>query len=116
MFFRVQTGGCTALGPAMLIAVSMACKVPGSKVIMCTDGCANSGVGALSGYSSSDTSQQEANEFYTEVADMARQKGYAHCSVIPVRFDLGSTFHKTRGLQMNLTIEIAFMQISALVA
>ena len=58
-------------------------------MIMCTDGCANSGVGALSGYSSSDTSQQEANEFYTEVADMARQKGYAHCSVIQSGLDWG---------------------------
>ena len=75
MWFSAKEGGQTALGPAMVIAISMACQVPGSKVIMCTDGCANAGVGSLEGYASSDVTCEAASAFYTEVAEMARTKG-----------------------------------------
>jgi len=36
--------GATALGPALLVAVSMASQKAGSKVIICTDGLANVGM------------------------------------------------------------------------
>ena len=37
----------TALGPGLLSAISLASNVKGSKVIICTDGCANMGFGSL---------------------------------------------------------------------
>uniref|UniRef100_A0A3Q2ZK49 Circularly permutated Ras protein 1-like n=1 Tax=Kryptolebias marmoratus TaxID=37003 RepID=A0A3Q2ZK49_KRYMA len=39
--------GATALGPAALASVAMASRYPGSKVILCTDGRANIGLGDL---------------------------------------------------------------------
>ena len=45
--FSLEEGGQTALGPALLLSVAMASQVKGSKVIICTDGMANVGLGAL---------------------------------------------------------------------
>jgi hypothetical protein len=45
----LRTSGCTALGPAMATAVGITSKLPGSKIILCTDGCANIGCGSVSG-------------------------------------------------------------------
>lgn len=47
MFDRLEEGGATALGPALLMATTMAGQHPGSKVIICTDGKANVGLGRL---------------------------------------------------------------------
>ncbi|XP_078740634.1 uncharacterized protein LOC144953853 [Lampetra fluviatilis] len=44
---RLSEGGSTALGPACVVAMAMAARVPGSKVIVCTDGRANSALGDL---------------------------------------------------------------------
>ena len=70
----LEEGGQTALGPALLIAVSMACNTPGSKVIMCTDGMANVGLGGLDALPE-DPKYAEATEFYDEVSEMAVDKG-----------------------------------------
>ncbi|KAJ8245831.1 hypothetical protein GJAV_G00260770 [Gymnothorax javanicus] len=43
----LKEGGATALGPAALIAVTIACQEPGSKVVICTDGKANTELGNL---------------------------------------------------------------------
>ena len=70
-FFSLEEKGQTALGPALLLSVLLASRVPGSKVhpracvdtykiqivvcvlhkqvIICTDGLANRGVGSLDG-------------------------------------------------------------------
>jgi len=45
--FALEEGGQTALGPALVVAVAMAAHAKGSKVILCTDGLANIGLGAL---------------------------------------------------------------------
>ena len=68
----LEEGGQTALGPAMLIAVTLACKVPGSKVIMCTDGLANVGLGNLD---CSNDQLEQASAFYGEVAHTAEHGG-----------------------------------------
>jgi hypothetical protein len=39
--------GSTALGPAVLVAVAMAAARAGSRVVICTDGLANQGLGSL---------------------------------------------------------------------
>jgi len=58
----------TALGPALVVSVFMASKVVGSKVVLCTDGCANQGVGNLSNDSA-------APEFYERLGETASSKG-----------------------------------------
>jgi len=45
----LEEDGQTTLGPALLLSVQLASQAPGSKVIMCTDGLANRGVGNLDG-------------------------------------------------------------------
>ena len=70
--FRLEEGGSTALGPALLVSVAMASQVPGSKVIICTDGLANVGLGSLD-VNSEDFEQ--ACQFYSDVSTYASEKG-----------------------------------------
>eukprot|EP00051_Salpingoeca_urceolata_P018746 m.266087 g.266087 ORF g.266087 m.266087 type:complete len:506 (-) comp19270_c0_seq11:605-2122(-) len=44
---QLTEGGQTALGPSLLVAVSLAASHSGSQVIVCTDGLSNIGLGAL---------------------------------------------------------------------
>ena len=71
----LEEGGQTALGPALLVAVAMACQVQGSKVIICTDGMANVGLGCLDIGDSDDVVYDNASVFYTQVGQMAVDKG-----------------------------------------
>ena len=45
----MEESGQTALGPAVLVSVVIASQKPGSKVVICTDGLANIGLGSLDG-------------------------------------------------------------------
>ncbi len=45
--WALEEGGQTALGPALQLAIACASSAPGSSVTLCTDGLANTGVGAL---------------------------------------------------------------------
>ena len=45
--WNLEENGQTALGPALVVSISMAAAAPGSQVILCTDGLANIGVGSL---------------------------------------------------------------------
>eukprot|EP01090_Pellita_catalonica_P019548 TRINITY_DN6698_c0_g1_i1.p2 TRINITY_DN6698_c0_g1~~TRINITY_DN6698_c0_g1_i1.p2 ORF type:complete len:167 (-),score=28.20 TRINITY_DN6698_c0_g1_i1:464-895(-) len=45
----LHTSGCTALGPALAIAAGISSGTPGAKILVCTDGCANTGIGNVSG-------------------------------------------------------------------
>ncbi len=68
----LQTGNYTALGPALVAAVALASKgAAGSKVIICTDGLANKGLGSIG---KTAAQQAEAKKFYTEVGYYAQQK------------------------------------------
>lgn len=65
----LQTTGCTALGPALATAVGIAgsCPMAGAKIVVCTDGMANIGVGSI---------QKDQNcPFYAEIAKLAQEKG-----------------------------------------
>ncbi len=53
----------------------MACQVPGSKVIICTDGMANVGLGSLEQIDRDDQLRERAETFYTSVGSMAVDKG-----------------------------------------
>jgi len=65
----LRTAGCTALGPALATAVGIAgsCQAAGAKIVVCTDGMANTGVGAIQ--------RDQPCPFYTEVAKRALAKG-----------------------------------------
>ena len=70
----LEEGGQTALGPSLLLAVSMACQVPGSKVILCTDGLAYVGLGNMDSKAGGEA-YEEAAIFYDEISSMASEKG-----------------------------------------
>lgn len=72
--FDLEEKGQTALGPALLLSVMLASRHPASKVIVCTDGMANIGLGSLD--TSSDEDAAAATNYYTDIADLAKAKGW----------------------------------------
>eukprot|EP00062_Callorhinchus_milii_P024356 gi/632984176/ref/XP_007909010.1/ PREDICTED: circularly permutated Ras protein 1-like [Callorhinchus milii] len=70
----LQEFGSTALGPASLISIAMASQKPGSKVIICTDGKANTALGNLEDIKE-DEIYQSSKLFYQQLAEYAGQRG-----------------------------------------
>lgn len=66
----LRTEGSTALGPALTFSVGFSSHKPGSQVILCTDGCANVGMGSIDGSGS-----KIAEKFYEDLADYAKSRG-----------------------------------------
>uniref|UniRef100_A0A8C4HBF9 VWFA domain-containing protein n=1 Tax=Dicentrarchus labrax TaxID=13489 RepID=A0A8C4HBF9_DICLA len=66
--------GATSLGPAALASVAMASRYSGSKVILCTDGRANIGLGEMEQTPSLSPSPQTPY-FYRELAQKAVESG-----------------------------------------
>ncbi|XP_035004229.1 circularly permutated Ras protein 1 isoform X1 [Hippoglossus stenolepis] len=66
--------GATCLGPAALASVAMASRHPGSKVILCTDGRANIGLGEME-QTSSPASSPLTPHFYRQLAVQAVDSG-----------------------------------------
>mmetsp|Transcript_82 Transcript_82/g.140 ORF Transcript_82/g.140 Transcript_82/m.140 type:complete len:582 (-) Transcript_82:41-1786(-) len=65
---ELEEGGPTALGPGLYASLILASQgAPGSKVIICTDGIANIGVGNLE--------DEDNEEFYEEVGALATELG-----------------------------------------
>lgn len=68
---KFNAGGGTALGPALALAVGLAERgKPGSKVIICTDGMANVGIGSLN-----NSRDETAGSFYEQVGIYANERG-----------------------------------------
>lgn len=78
--YAVEETGATALGPAFMIALGMVKALPGSKIVLATDGLANCGVGALDSY------LDTASAFYTNAATLAKTNGIT-ANVIGIRGD-----------------------------
>ena len=71
---EMHTIGCTALGPGLVAAMGLAAKgKPGSRVIICTDGLANVGLGAVTGGAQS----AETLAFYEQIGNYAKERGIA---------------------------------------
>lgn len=71
------------LGPALLLSMAMAGRSSsGSRVIICTDGLSNVGVGALSP-ESSELEREYSRGFFTRAADYALDHGI-NVSVISI--------------------------------
>eukprot|EP00300_Choanocystis_sp_HF-7_P006365 c14663_g1_i1.p1 GENE.c14663_g1_i1~~c14663_g1_i1.p1 ORF type:complete len:663 (-),score=141.41 c14663_g1_i1:40-2028(-) len=74
VLYSLQENGATALGPALLAAVGAAGQRPASKVILCTDGRANVGLGSIdAGQTESERTHSAA--FYQRVGEYARELG-----------------------------------------
>lgn len=69
----LKTKGMTALGPSLCVGVGLAERgTPGSKIIICTDGVANIGIGALEGRAGQ---SRDATAFYEQVGNYAKERG-----------------------------------------
>jgi len=64
--FDMSPNGCTSLGPALAFSVGIASGVKGSKIILCTDGLANNGIGSLA---------SNGKNFYPQIANVAKENG-----------------------------------------
>ena len=58
----------------MLVSVMMASTVAGSKVVMCTDGLANVGLGSLD--TESVDERAVASKFYSQLGEKAKENGF----------------------------------------
>jgi hypothetical protein len=67
---NLRTEGSTALGPAMVFSIGFAAKKPGSSIILCTDGAANVGLGAIES-----NPGEKTEKFYDDIADYAKERG-----------------------------------------
>uniref|UniRef100_UPI0037E71EC9 circularly permutated Ras protein 1 n=1 Tax=Semicossyphus pulcher TaxID=241346 RepID=UPI0037E71EC9 len=71
---ELREHGATCLGPAALASVAMASRYPGSKVILCTDGRANIGLGEME-QTPSVSSSSLTSYFYRKLALQAVESG-----------------------------------------
>ncbi|XP_071319758.1 circularly permutated Ras protein 1-like isoform X2 [Trachinotus anak] len=71
----LSESGATALGPAALLAIAMASRQPGSKVIICTDGKANTDLGNLEVEDNDARTLISSTIFYQELGEYAANQG-----------------------------------------
>uniref|UniRef100_A0A3P9L8K3 Si:dkey-9k7.3 n=1 Tax=Oryzias latipes TaxID=8090 RepID=A0A3P9L8K3_ORYLA len=109
--------GATALGPAVLASVAIASKYPGSKVILCTDGKANIGLGEMEP-TSSQSSSPLSSYFYKHLALESVKKGViisvmtfkdTNCRLV----DIGSLADVTGGRVHIVSIETVATSIQS---
>lgn len=67
--------GTTALGPAALLAIAKASRQPGSKVIICTDGKANTDLGNLEVEDNDARTLLSSTIFYQDLGEYAANQG-----------------------------------------
>jgi len=73
--YTLEENGQTALGPAILFAINLIKGTcPGSRIVLCTDGIANIGLGALD-LCQSQEELEVVKTFYSELGNMAKNKG-----------------------------------------
>ncbi|CAJ1080836.1 circularly permutated Ras protein 1-like [Xyrichtys novacula] len=71
----LSESGTTALGPAALLAITMASRQPGSKVIICTDGKANTDLGNLEVEDNDARTLLSSTIFYQDLGEYAANQG-----------------------------------------
>ena len=73
--YSIEEGGQTALGPAILFSINLIQgSAKGSKIIICTDGLANIGLGCLDNITNPED-HQKIKEFYYDLGQVAKEKG-----------------------------------------
>uniref|UniRef100_A0A6B2L0L5 VWFA domain-containing protein n=1 Tax=Arcella intermedia TaxID=1963864 RepID=A0A6B2L0L5_9EUKA len=68
--FVLKETGATALGPGLTLAVGMASQQQHSKIILCTDGLSNVGIGSVD-----NVQTDTAKQFYNSLARFSKDKG-----------------------------------------
>ena len=71
--FGLEEGGQTALGPALLVSTGIAAQKSGSKVVICTDGLANIGLGGMD--TDDESTLENSRSFYQNVGNFAKSNG-----------------------------------------
>ena len=67
---ETEENGATALGPAVLLSLSLLKNAKiGSRIFLCTDGMSNLGVGDIS------QNRDNAKNYYSKIGEMAKEKG-----------------------------------------
>jgi len=108
--------GMTALGPAVVFALGLCSGHPGSRVMVCTDGQANIGVGRVD-VGKSELAQAQVADTYGKIAQIARDNGVT-VSVLSIRAEdcclehLGKLADQTNGVvdivnPMDLSKQVA---------
>jgi len=67
----ITADGMTALGPAVALSLGMASHFPGSKIMVCTDGQANVGLGSVGG--KKDSEKEATRLIYDKLAKTAKE-------------------------------------------
>eukprot|EP01127_Copromyxa_protea_P023157 TRINITY_DN8600_c0_g1_i2.p1 TRINITY_DN8600_c0_g1~~TRINITY_DN8600_c0_g1_i2.p1 ORF type:complete len:1155 (-),score=243.02 TRINITY_DN8600_c0_g1_i2:30-3494(-) len=78
----LEETGPTALGPAVAVALGIASSSPGSRIVLCTDGQANVGLGDVS----SARAKNQAKQTYHKLGVMAKELGIT-MNIISIRGD-----------------------------
>lgn len=111
--FDLTEGGPTALGPAVVVATALASAASGSKIVVCTDGLANVGLGSIedsvvpADAPEGSTPSSIAEQFYTRVGTYAVTNG-STIDVIGIEGDgcnlevLGALSETTGGNVLNV--------------
>ena len=68
---NIESNGCTAIGPSILIAINMLRDKKGSVIFLCTDGLANKGIGGLE----FNYQKEESKKFYKKIGQLANELG-----------------------------------------
>ncbi|KAJ5077025.1 hypothetical protein M0811_00345 [Anaeramoeba ignava] len=75
---NLEDNGQTALGPALVVSAELAGKKEGSRVILCTDGKSNIGIGNVDDddeLNKRDDAKENMESFYTQLALECKNKG-----------------------------------------
>jgi len=81
--FALEETGSTALGPALVVATGIAGEVPGSEIVICTDGLSNVGLGKLDDIVTEED-RKGMETFYRTVGEYAVSHGTT-ISVISIK-------------------------------
>jgi len=117
--WKLEEGGPTALGPALAAGIAMAKQVSGSKIVVCTDGLANVGLGSLESTVQADIDNTES--FYSALGDSAKLSGVT-VNVISIIGDeakleyLGMVGEATGGVIDRLDVTNLSSQFNAILA
>lgn len=110
----LRPSGNTALGPALAVGVGLASCRPGSKLVLCTDGMANNGVGAIK-------NRNETIPFYGNIGRRAAEEGTC-ISIVTMEGEdcsmenLGICADLTSGQVAMVDLQELSVQVSAMLA
>eukprot|EP00029_Vermamoeba_vermiformis_P010704 TRINITY_DN5695_c0_g1_i1.p1 TRINITY_DN5695_c0_g1~~TRINITY_DN5695_c0_g1_i1.p1 ORF type:complete len:955 (-),score=344.55 TRINITY_DN5695_c0_g1_i1:76-2700(-) len=107
-------GGSTALGPALVVSLGLASQVPGTEIILCTDGLSNVGVGSFDKEDLEKKGKKKDNakliaefdeknkQFYTRLGNVAKGK-QTKVSIIGIENQDSGCALETLGIISDMT-------------